>query len=223
MPHRRTEWPEPIVEAIVRHAPEEARSACRSWLSDQHASTRDGFIRVFATADDGLDLHVSQCEDDPQEIVLRASGSLGCDEQGHTRSCKDYTLLLLAPWWSENGAYFSQILCQAVINAWQSTPDELRSAARDHLDATSGQQKAVSYDPDGFVFDLVYRDGEHLIVERTTDRLVDRAGSGGAALQLLDRYSSDRGRKQVAARFIEQDIEREIEMDTRNAAPGCVL
>ncbi len=68
---------------------------------------------------------------------------------------------------------------------------------------------ATYLDPATISFDIVYRPGMNLIVEKTTKRVVAAAYSGGQALSFLLYYNSEKGKREAVSKFYEQDLDYE--------------
>ncbi len=75
-----------------------------------------------------------------------------------------------------------------------------------------------SYDPEQFEFDIVYKNGENYVVEKTTNRIVASANSGGKAMSLLDYYNTPQGREAAASKFEQQDDDKAYDIKANEAA-----
>jgi hypothetical protein len=116
MTKREIAWPPGLVDALLAELPPgRADDMGRMWrklLDDNKGAMRAGFMAALASP--GVDVHRGQCEDDPGEIVVRATGRFADGS-----SCRDFNLLLMAPGWSKGWGEASEALADAVVRRWE--------------------------------------------------------------------------------------------------------
>lgn len=133
--------PAKLQEEAEEDARERHRSLIFSWNNYLGGDTYSTNLRNdFLEALDSPEIHVfrDQCEDDPQEICLRATGRTSA---GHYWS--KMNIMPLAPWWAKEAAEHSELLVETIVTHW----DELREIRRSMLaEAAAGAESGQAVD-----------------------------------------------------------------------------
>lgn len=103
-----------LLDVAADHSVREHRRHLLAFNGEAHI--RDSFMEALASPD--IRVHADVCEDDPSEVVVRASGT---DVSGVTWSMLN--ILLLEPCWFKDGV--SQDLADDIVQHW----DRLRAVA----------------------------------------------------------------------------------------------
>lgn len=119
--HENGHLPHRVAQVLIEAATDDRHKRFRIQRLAFNGDTgmRDGFVEALRSPD--MTVQVDQCEDDPEEICVRASGK---DAKGSTWS--NMNIILLDPWWSKT-ADLSTSLAEDIVTHW----DRLKVAAAD--------------------------------------------------------------------------------------------
>ena len=117
--------PQPIEDAICNVSDEHLARSLRHYLGfGGDKGMRDTFLEMLAGKD--INVHEDQAETDPEEIVVRATGTLA-----NGSYCRDLNIILLDPWWSKR-ADVSHAMASRIIEVWDEITkinDSLKTSA----------------------------------------------------------------------------------------------
>lgn len=97
-----------LLDVATDHSARDRRRRLLGFGGD--AGMRDAFMEALASP--GMTVHADVCEDDPSEIVVRASGTAASGI-----GCRDLNVILLEPVWFDSSV--SQDLADDIVDNWE--------------------------------------------------------------------------------------------------------
>lgn len=97
--------------ALIAAAPPEMRLHWSRHLTGIDPGMAEGFVQALDSP--GIDVHAARAETDPEEILVRGSGTTVAGVGWH-----DLNIILLDPWWAD-GSGSSQLLADTIVAQWR--------------------------------------------------------------------------------------------------------